>query len=347
MGSHAPWREAAGGVLPLAEAELGAVAQRILLDEFAPAYAIVTAEGHLVFLSERVDRFLQPPTGSFTNSITRMARRGLGIGLRAALSDAVRTRRTAVRDGLMLQGPEGLVPVRLTAQPMPELGYGEGLYMLVFQESSAPLVAGRGRAGQGGARMPDAEAVIGQLEQELVRTREDLERAVQDLEAANEELKASNEELLSMNEELQSSNEELETSKEEVQAANAALAAANADLENLLHATRIATIFLDREGRVRGFTPAAAEIYPVTVQDIGRPLAHLRHRLRDLPPARPGRGARGDRQRHAHRARGRERGRTLVPAPRAALSRPGRRGGRVGRHLPRHHKPEDGRTRAA
>jgi two-component system CheB/CheR fusion protein len=284
VGSHAPWREAAGGVLPPAEAELGAIAQRILLDEFAPAYAIVAAEGHVVFLSERTDRFLQPPAGSFTSSITRMARRGLGIGLRAALSDAVRTRRTAVRDGLMVQGPEGLVPVRLTAQPMPELGYGEGLYMLVFQESSAPPAAGRGRAGQGGARAPDAEAVIGQLEQELVRTREDLERAVQDLEAANEELKASNEELLSMNEELQSSNEELETSKEEVQAANAALAAANADLENLLHATRIATIFLDREGRVRGFTPAAAEIYPVAAQDIGRPLAHLTHRLRGLPP---------------------------------------------------------------
>ena len=284
VGSHAaPWREAAGGVLPPAEGELGAIAQRILLDEFAPAYAIVTAEGHLVFLSERTDRFLQPPSGSFTSSITRMARRGLGIGLRAALSEAVRTRRTAVRDGLILQGPEGLVPVRLTAQPMPELGYGEGLYMLVFQESSA-LPAGRGRQARGGARSPDAEAVIGQLEQELVRTREDLERAVQDLEAANEELKASNEELLSMNEELQSSNEELETSKEEVQAANAALAAANADLENLLRATRIATIFLDREGRVRGFTPAAAEIYPITAQDVGRPLAHLTHRLRDLPP---------------------------------------------------------------
>lgn len=284
VGSHAPWREAAGGVLPPAETELGAIAQRILLDEFAPAYAIVTAEGHLVFLSERTDRFLQPPAGGFTSSITRMARRGLGIGLRAALSDAVRARRTAVRDGLMVQGPEGLVPVRLTAQPMPELGYGEGLYMLVFQEVSAPPATGRGRAAQGGARAPDAEAVIGQLEQELVRTREDLERAVQDLEAANEELKASNEELLSMNEELQSTNEELETSKEEVQVANAALAAANADLENLLHATRIATIFLDREGRVRGFTPAAAEIYPVAAQDIGRPLAHLTHRLRGLPP---------------------------------------------------------------
>ena len=87
-----------------------------------------------------------------------------------------------------------------------------------------------------------------------------------------------------MNEELQSSNEELETSKEEVQAANAALAAANADLQNLLRATRIATVFLDAGGRVRGFTPAAEEIYPIAPHDIGRPLAHLTHRLRGLPP---------------------------------------------------------------
>jgi PAS domain S-box-containing protein len=210
-----------------------------------------------------------------------MARRGLGIGLRAALTEAVRTRRTTVRDGMAMQTSTGLVPVRLTAQPMPELGHGEGLYMLVFQELAA---SSERRGARGGTVRPDAETVIGQLERELVRTRGDLERAVQDLEAANEELKASNEELLSMNEELQSSNEELETSKEEVQAANAALAAANADLENLLRATRIATVFLDREGRVRGFTPAASEIYPIGSQDLGRPLAHLTHRLRGLPP---------------------------------------------------------------
>jgi two-component system CheB/CheR fusion protein len=265
-----------GGVM---EADLGAVTQRILLHEFAPPYAVVTADGGILFLSEGVDRYLQPPSGSFTSSILRMARRGLGIGLRAALSEAARTRRTVVRDGIVVRAQDGPQPLRLTVQPMPELGHGEALFMLVFQPAPTTALGNRILTPA-----PDAEAVIGQLERELVRTREDLERTVQDLEAANEELKASNEELLSMNEELQSSNEELETSKEEVQAANAALAAANADLENLLRATRIATVFLDAEGRVRGYTPAVAEIYPIGPSDIGRPLADLTPRLAALPP---------------------------------------------------------------
>jgi PAS domain S-box-containing protein len=140
------------------------------------------------------------------------------------------------------------------------------------------------RTGEEGTPHPDADAVIEGLERELLRTREDLERAVQDLEAANEELKSSNEELLSMNEELQSANEELETSKEEVQAANHALLAANADLENLLRSTRIATIFLDADGHIRSFTPAATDIYNVAPADVGRSLSHFTHRLPDLPP---------------------------------------------------------------
>jgi PAS domain S-box-containing protein len=280
----APFRDGAtardGAAQPggVTEADLGAVTQRILLDEFAPPYAVVTAEGGVVYLSERVDRYLQPPTGGFSSSVLRMARRGLGVGLRAALAEAVRTRRMMVRDGIVIRGEDGVHPLRLTVQPLPELGQGEALFMLVFQQAPAASAGSRATAA------PDAEAVIGQLERELVRTREDLERTVQDLEAANEELKASNEELLSMNEELQSSNEEFETSKEEVQAANAALAATNADLENLLRATRIATVFLDRDGRVRSYTPAVAEIYPIGPFDIGRPLADLTPRLNALPP---------------------------------------------------------------
>lgn len=86
-----------------------------------------------------------------------------------------------------------------------------------------------------------------------------------------------------MNEELQSANEEMESSKEEVQAANRRLEQVNADLENLLRSTRIATVFLDREGLVRSFTPAAAEIYNLRPSDLGRPLEELRSRLRDLP----------------------------------------------------------------
>src|SRR5919107_3935811 len=269
------WR-AAGAA---SEADLGAVAQRILLDEFAPRYVIVSEDGQVVFLSEGADIYIQPPTGAFSNNIMRMVRRGLSVGLRTAFNEAIQKRRTVVRDVAAVHTAEGLQSVRLTVQPMPDLGREDGLYMLVFQDHGPPLR----RTGDEGAPHPDADAVIEGLERELLRTREDLERAVQDLEAANEELKSSNEELLSMNEELQSANEELETSKEEVQGANQALAAANADLENLLRSTRIATVFLDRDGLVRTFTPAAVEIYNLRSTDNGRPLDELRSHLRDLP----------------------------------------------------------------
>jgi two-component system CheB/CheR fusion protein len=266
---------------PASDVDLGAVAQRILLDEFAPKYAIVSEEGQVVFLSEGADIYIQPPAGSFSNNIMRMVRRGLSVGLRTAFNQAIRTRRTVAREVPAVHTAEGLQSVRVTVQPMPELGHEDGLYMIVFQDHGAPLRRSEDAAAPA---HPDADALIEGLERELLRTREDLERTVQDLEAANEELKSSNEELLSMNEELQSANEELETSKEEVQAVNHALASANADLENLLRSTRIATIFLDREGAIRGFTPAASGIYHIASTDIGRPLSHFTHKLAGIAP---------------------------------------------------------------
>ncbi|MBV9111467.1 MAG: PAS domain S-box protein [Hyphomicrobiales bacterium] len=260
--------------------DLGSLAQRIVLDEFSPRYAIVNEEGQIAYLSEGVERFIQPPSGAYANDILRMARRGLGVGLRTTFAEALRNRRMAVRE-LAMHTSEGLERVRLTVQPMPELGLEEGLYMIVFEGLGA--ISSSTRPDPPSAR-PDADRVIEHLEQELLHAREDLDRTVQDLEAANEELKSSNEELLSMNEELQSANEELETSKEETQAANEALWAANLDLGNHLRSIRIATIFLDRDGAIRGFTPPASEIYHVVTADVGRPLAHFTHVLVDPPP---------------------------------------------------------------
>jgi len=110
---------------------------------------------------------------------------------------------------------------------------------------------------------------------------------------ATEELKASNEELHAMNEELRSATEELETGREELQSINEELttvnlelknkvdelAHANSDLRNLIGATAIATVFLDRELNITRFTPPAVDLFSLISSDVGRPLAHLRHRL--------------------------------------------------------------------
>jgi two-component system, chemotaxis family, CheB/CheR fusion protein len=60
------------------------------------------------------------------------------------------------------------------------------------------------------------------------------------------------------------------------------VASANSDLQNLMASTSIATVFLDRELAVTRYTPTAAHIFNLIPGDIGRPLAHLKHRL-DYP----------------------------------------------------------------
>lgn len=91
----------------------------------------------------------------------------------------------------------------------------------------------------------------------------------------NEELQSSNEELETSREELQSVNEELETVNAELHYKIEELSRANSDLKNLLASTRIATIFLSDDLRIRRFTPAAQNIFHLLDGDLGRPLTDI------------------------------------------------------------------------
>lgn len=53
----------------------------------------------------------------------------------------------------------------------------------------------------------------------------------------------------------------------------------NADLQNLMASTEIGTIFLDRDLRVKRYTPRVQDIFNLIATDLNRPLAHLTHRL--------------------------------------------------------------------
>jgi len=81
---------------------------------------------------------------------------------------------------------------------------------------------------------------------------------------------------------MQSLNEELNTINAELTAKVEELDRANSDLRNLFVATRIATVFLDRNLVVRNFTPDASSFFRLRQADIGRPLTDLSSRL-DYP----------------------------------------------------------------
>jgi two-component system CheB/CheR fusion protein len=98
----------------------------------------------------------------------------------------------------------------------------------------------------------------------------------------NEEMRAATEELETSREELQSINEELTTVNHELKNKVEELGHANSDLQNLMDATRIATIFLDRDLRITRYTPAAVKLFNLIPGDLGRPLTNMASQL-DYP----------------------------------------------------------------
>ncbi|HMN28808.1 MAG TPA: PAS domain-containing protein [Caldilineaceae bacterium] len=139
----------------------------------------------------------------------------------------------------------------------------------------------------------ERDAVIQQLEKELKYERERLQAMREEHKSSEEELRASNEELQSLNEEYKSTLEELETSQEELQSINEELQTVNhelkgkveevsqahSDLQNLLAATDIATLVLDRQLLIKRYTPRATELFNLVPTDRGRPIGHLKPRF--------------------------------------------------------------------
>ncbi|MBW8908925.1 MAG: PAS domain-containing protein [Mesorhizobium sp.] len=261
-----------------------------VLERFAPPHVLVNADGDVVYYSARTGKYLEAPQGIPSRQLLTMARRGLRLDLRAALREATSTRRTVVRDNLVVEEEDERVqPIKLTIEPLAERGNGEPLYLVLF-EPSGPTLA---RPDGDGGSHTDSTA---DLERELRDTRERLQSTIEEYETALEEVKSSNEELVSVNEEAQSTNEELEASKEEMQSLNEELNTinveltskieeldhVNSDLRNLFESTEIATIFLDRSLVVRTFTPAASSFFSLRPTDVGRPLTELSSQL-DYP----------------------------------------------------------------
>jgi two-component system, chemotaxis family, CheB/CheR fusion protein len=92
----------------------------------------------------------------------------------------------------------------------------------------------------------------------------------------NEKLRA---ELQASREELQAVNEELHTLNGELQVKVHEISQANSDLQNLMSSSDIGVVFLDRALNIKRFTPPVRQLINIIPSDIGRPLAHLTHRL--------------------------------------------------------------------
>ena len=258
---------------------------RRVLERHSPAYVVIDSQHDVLRFSGDTGRYLQPTSGAASLNLFALLHKGLRASARSAVQQAFAQHRTVLQDGLSLKIDGLSRSLQLIVEPLPESDGGGQLCVVAFRErETPPTTSADGSADNGRAQ---------QLEQELDSARWQLQTAIDQQETANEDLKSANEEFQSVNEELQSSNEELETSKEEMQSINeelqivnaelhsknGALLRANSDLQNLMESTQIATLFLDTQLRVTGFTPVITALFHLRPSDIGRPITEISSRI--------------------------------------------------------------------
>jgi two-component system CheB/CheR fusion protein len=280
------------GKMQPADLDIHNVAERVILDNFAPAGVLVNERYEIIHFMGRTDRYLETPVGKASFNILKMAREGLRLNLSTALHNAVRQKKPGTYDALRVKYNGEYRIVDLTVRPLTEINLPQDFFLVMFDDKtpSAKTVPGKGRK----AVSDDSAPIVSSLERELESTKETLQTTIEEMETSNEELKSTNEELQSVNEELQSANEELETSKEELQSTNEELVTvntelqnkvdelsqANNDINNLLASTEIGTIFLDTNLCIKRFTPAMTKIFNLIQTDLGRPISDITTKIR-------------------------------------------------------------------
>jgi two-component system CheB/CheR fusion protein len=264
---------------------------REALEKTGPPSMLVDEAHHAVHLSETAGRFLQPSGGALSADIIELARPELRLDLRAALYRAFERNEPTLSPPIRVRFNGAAHRVYLQVRPLwPGEQGGPRRALVCFIEGEAvDDVLESSTAADDRA----AGETVRRLAEELRLTQARLRLTSEEAEGTNEELRAANEELQSINEEYRSTSEELETSKEELQSVNEELqtvnnelklklegvSRANSDLQNLMAATDVGTLFLDTALRIKRFTPRLTDFYNITARDEGRPVTDFTHRL--------------------------------------------------------------------
>jgi len=263
------------------------LAQRVLLDRYAPPSVVIDVDHHVLVYQGDTSRYLSQPGGEPTRDLLALVFPGLRPPLRHAIQEAISDKTQVVSAGGYIKEGNTRHAVSIKVSPIGPSQNDTPTLLVSFEEPVAEPHLDLDRDAEN--RTDGSNQTVDQLEEELHLTRRELRDVSEQYDRLVEEYSTSNEEMLSINEELQSANEELETSKEELQSLNEELNTlnnelrskvetveqTNNDLNNLLASTEIATIFLDLDCRVRWFSPAIKQVMRLIASDVGRPISDL------------------------------------------------------------------------
>ena len=267
--------------LPLLEETLNAV-----LIESNSTCLIVDKENQVLHVFGNTADVLEIRYGRVTQDAVKLVVPALELPLNTALHRAKREKHSVIYTGISLEKEDRniMVSLKVSHHKGSKMLFGDFYRVEIKQEKQ--LIEQESSSSQLFEADAEVSRHIIELEYELQQTRENLQATIEELETTNEEQQATNEELIASNEELQSTNEELHSVNEELHTVNSQyqskiqeLTELNSDVENLLRTTDIGVVFLDRELKIRKFTPAATAAINLVEADINRPLEHLSHNM--------------------------------------------------------------------
>ena len=266
--------------------DIQSVADQIVLQRYAPASVLVNTDGDILYITGRTGKYLEPAAGRANMNIYDMARDGLRNVLPGAIRKVKQNYEPIKFQRLKIASGEKTQLVDLTLQLLDRPEAVKNTIMIVFSDVEENFRTSSRKIIQDNQDFSFHEH---NLEIELQRANEELQSTREEMQTTQEELISTNEEMQSTNEELQSANEELTTSKEEMQSLNEELQTVNIelqskiadfmvaqnDMKNLLNSTDIATLFLDKELKIRRFTDQLVKLFKLRPSDVGRPFTDL------------------------------------------------------------------------
>ncbi len=251
------------------------------MEQAGPPVILLDEWGKMIHLAA-AGRFLTFSTGELTRDLLEAVHPALQKPLRAALERARLSQRPEVVPGSTVHLGGEPLKVRFHVSPLRETLPGH-LLVTIEAHPPAPPAQSTSPDESGSGQVPsEAEQLRSQLDDRITQHAavvEGHEAYTQELQAVNEELRVATEELEANREKFQTLNLELTAANQTLTAKLDELGHANGDLQNLMAASAIATVFLDRELRITRYTPAATPLFRVVESDVGRPLTDLCHQV--------------------------------------------------------------------
>lgn len=259
-----------------------------MLAKYMPAAVLIDDRHELLHVFGAAESYLRFKPGRPSSDALELFEDGLRTVVVSAVLRAKKDLQAVSYSGVKIASKNKSATYCVSVEPVENKRSSRQQYLITIQpiDEKTPLVTHTESMTPIGADVFSTDR-INALEGDLRFAQESLQATIEELETANEELQAANEELVASNEELQSTNEELHSVNEELYTVNAEyqkkiieLTELTADMDNLMECTDVATVFLDRDLRIRKFTPQIVPIFRILSQDVGRCIDNFAHHLK-------------------------------------------------------------------